>query len=581
MTKDGKTLWPKDYLRSDFPNCRIMTFGYRSDQVLWDQPSRSLAATTNYLLDELMQRRRDVNPPTRPIIFVAHSLGGLIVKNALIEASEAIEDSVMDKLTLSIQQCTKGVVFFGTPHKGHADASMYLQQMHSDAKSLIDEELGVARTLDDPLSFQVGRYLSIDKMVLNFLIVPDEEETANAARPPSIKSSSDARSARGEQLWWFTYRVHRPTTDLVKFIGRNDVCYQRVKSCVRRVIEGELPTQRASQQPQDKLVLTNAIQNSRQAELENSRALFDKAEIELTSVLQELECLPNACKDDFLSVLDELALHFERRQNYVKAELIYTHIFLMLYEGDANLEAASTIDQLSDTAKEQQRLKAADAMVQASRAAREQGRLGSALRFLQRARYICTQLKDSPDNELRMASIDIRRAIILDEQGKYSEAQTLYERAHKVRCEHLEPSHAKTLDAAENLAVNCRLVGQLNKARKILEEVLPLREEKCAARIPTPVSPEEREFSPPKRTHTYTSSHPSTEDDPDEALKATVQRLTAVYHDMGDHEKETELIKKWTPRLEEGNALVNIHLDSYVCSPFLWRWGLKSTKVVL
>ena len=47
----------------------------------------------------------------RPIVFVAHSLGGIIVKRALVEAK-------LDDTYKSLREATYGIAFFGTPHRG-------------------------------------------------------------------------------------------------------------------------------------------------------------------------------------------------------------------------------------------------------------------------------------------------------------------------------------------------------------------------------------------------------------------------------------------------------------------------------
>ena len=52
----------------------------------------------------------------RPIIFVAHSLGGIIVKQALVWARR-------EPRYESIGNHTLGVVFFGTPHRGSDKAN--------------------------------------------------------------------------------------------------------------------------------------------------------------------------------------------------------------------------------------------------------------------------------------------------------------------------------------------------------------------------------------------------------------------------------------------------------------------------
>lgn len=54
--------------------------------------------------------QRELNNP-RPIIFLGHSLGGLLIKQALINAYHN------PKYT-PVRDATTGIAFFGTPHKG-------------------------------------------------------------------------------------------------------------------------------------------------------------------------------------------------------------------------------------------------------------------------------------------------------------------------------------------------------------------------------------------------------------------------------------------------------------------------------
>jgi hypothetical protein len=54
---------------------------------------------------------------TRPIIFIAHSLGGLVVKAALAEAYHG------DGTYTMIQTMTYGIIFFGVPHQGSDNVS--------------------------------------------------------------------------------------------------------------------------------------------------------------------------------------------------------------------------------------------------------------------------------------------------------------------------------------------------------------------------------------------------------------------------------------------------------------------------
>lgn len=55
---------------------------------------------------------------TRSIVFIAHSLGGLILKKSLCLSASSVEDHLRQ-----IDQCTKAIAFLGTPHRGSNLAS--------------------------------------------------------------------------------------------------------------------------------------------------------------------------------------------------------------------------------------------------------------------------------------------------------------------------------------------------------------------------------------------------------------------------------------------------------------------------
>lgn len=102
------TLWLRDFLPNDIPGARILTFSYPSHLLF----SKSKASTNDYaqvLLFALNRHR--VGKEQRPLIFIAHSLGGIVCKQALIMAKE-------DPQFTSLLQSTIGVLFFGTPHRG-------------------------------------------------------------------------------------------------------------------------------------------------------------------------------------------------------------------------------------------------------------------------------------------------------------------------------------------------------------------------------------------------------------------------------------------------------------------------------
>ena len=77
-------MWLRDFLPSDFPNMRILLYGYNSQ--LAHSLSRSIIAdfTSNFVI-KLRTMRSKCRCESRPIILIGHSLGCLIIKGALVE----------------------------------------------------------------------------------------------------------------------------------------------------------------------------------------------------------------------------------------------------------------------------------------------------------------------------------------------------------------------------------------------------------------------------------------------------------------------------------------------------------------
>ncbi|KAG6119819.1 hypothetical protein E4U14_004662 [Claviceps sp. LM454 group G7] len=102
--------WLQELLGADIPNARIMAFGYLSDGISFSYIVRNVVYGQALDLAKLLSaRRRRDHTNRRPLFFIAHSLGGWIVKRALIISSEAADPDLKD-----IELSTSGVAFIGT-----------------------------------------------------------------------------------------------------------------------------------------------------------------------------------------------------------------------------------------------------------------------------------------------------------------------------------------------------------------------------------------------------------------------------------------------------------------------------------
>jgi protein SERAC1 len=102
-------LWLRDFLPERKPHIRVLLYGYNSSAVFGASTTGINGAAENLLNYLRLERQQDQK---RPIVWVSHSLGGIVVKKAIINAY------VSGDYYQSIHDATRGVVFFGTPHRG-------------------------------------------------------------------------------------------------------------------------------------------------------------------------------------------------------------------------------------------------------------------------------------------------------------------------------------------------------------------------------------------------------------------------------------------------------------------------------
>lgn len=130
--------WPSSALPHKLGvDARILAYDYdstfRTPEYL---TCRTLLHQTRGLVEALARHRK--KNPARPIIFVCHSLGGIVVKNALVNARTSQEEELV-----AVHSATVGVVFLGTPHTSSHDrlAASLCRILDVDARDEIGLEL--------------------------------------------------------------------------------------------------------------------------------------------------------------------------------------------------------------------------------------------------------------------------------------------------------------------------------------------------------------------------------------------------------------------------------------------------------
>ncbi|TVY23462.1 Ankyrin repeat domain-containing protein [Lachnellula hyalina] len=113
----SKNLWLRDFLPRSFPGARIYTFGYDA-RVLFSLSTGDISTFANSLLEDVWGVRIGRCEKRRPIIWIAHSMGGLVVKKAL---TIAYNDPARYG---DIHSSTTSILFMATPHRGSDHAAL-------------------------------------------------------------------------------------------------------------------------------------------------------------------------------------------------------------------------------------------------------------------------------------------------------------------------------------------------------------------------------------------------------------------------------------------------------------------------
>ncbi|KAK0131300.1 Protein SERAC1 [Merluccius polli] len=111
--EDYTECWPKSWLAADCPNLRVLSVEYDSHLSDWKAkcPAENQRKSLAFRSRELLNKLKSAGVGERPVVWVAHSMGGLLVKKMLLDAAD---DPDMHGLLRN----TKGIVFYSVPHRG-------------------------------------------------------------------------------------------------------------------------------------------------------------------------------------------------------------------------------------------------------------------------------------------------------------------------------------------------------------------------------------------------------------------------------------------------------------------------------
>ncbi|RYP74867.1 hypothetical protein DL771_002788 [Monosporascus sp. 5C6A] len=247
-TASGAGLWPQTLLPSKIPNARILTFGYDANVVKFTKvvSSNTIGDHAGTFLAALATARNATEESmNRPIIFVAHSLGGLVCQDALRAA--ALSPHPHQR---KILDCTRGIAFFGTPLAGSglAPAAEQLARGLKLVWNTNSRILGVLRRDSEVLARIQGDFHRMLKLQAQYgypeiNITCFYEQLPLGAIGEEVVPKAAATYHPYEEIG-----IHRNHMDMVRFSTQGDEGFVQLVGVLNRWIDGlqDSPAAKAS-----------------------------------------------------------------------------------------------------------------------------------------------------------------------------------------------------------------------------------------------------------------------------------------------------------------------------------------------
>ncbi|KAM0804114.1 hypothetical protein BDR22DRAFT_800435 [Usnea florida] len=223
-SSDTSLFWPQEWLPTDagFRHVRIHSFGYNSN---WKKESvLNIHDFSKALLGSLSDCPTIPRDSTTPIVFIGHSMGGLVIKKAYTLAQQFQEFE-------SIAERVRAIFFLATPHRGSDLAALlsrilhvahgarpFVQDLHRNSlatQSINDEFSHCCQKLQLfsfyetlPINYIIGRGLVVDKDL-------------------AVLGYSNERTA-------YMHANHR---DICKYPDQSDPNYQTIRNALAFVVD--------------------------------------------------------------------------------------------------------------------------------------------------------------------------------------------------------------------------------------------------------------------------------------------------------------------------------------------------------
>ncbi|OBT73867.1 hypothetical protein VF21_06673 [Pseudogymnoascus sp. 05NY08] len=210
-------MWPRDLLVPSFTNARVATYSYKSGKGV----KTTLRQLAEQFLNVLFQHRQKPDERQRPLVLIGHSLGGLVIQQALVIAALNRD---FQELRLSVS----GVIFLGAPFQGSSAAVL--------GKRLAQETGGDLSLLEllqkDNTNLQsLSKEFSDSHREWDFVCFYEDTDADYTLFKTRVVTASSATLSGRRMIF-----LHTDHSGLKKFSGTNDENYALVLPEIRRMV---------------------------------------------------------------------------------------------------------------------------------------------------------------------------------------------------------------------------------------------------------------------------------------------------------------------------------------------------------
>ncbi|KAK4448922.1 hypothetical protein QBC34DRAFT_100924 [Podospora aff. communis PSN243] len=245
---DRSFMWIRDVLPSCLPSVRFLIYGY--DTTLRDSTSFQTIADLagRFILD--MKSYGWASPTAKPVVFLAHSLGGVLLKQVMVMLANSgeAESSILGRIG--------GAVFFGVPSKG-MEVSQLLAMTKDQPNHALVSDLSVGSPYLVNLGMQFEGIAELRRMKIFWAYETKQSPTVarnpvdgsfSRSGPPVVLVSKDSATNglyRTQPL--STFQIDDNHSGMVKFPQgdtRTSIVAQNLQDLVNRP-DSHLPLKRS------------------------------------------------------------------------------------------------------------------------------------------------------------------------------------------------------------------------------------------------------------------------------------------------------------------------------------------------